>query len=426
MPLSSARRVALAALRTWRTKKQFADATIADGLAKSQLQSADRAFALELFYGTLRNLTLVDFWITNLRRGRVDVDLRDILRLGLYQLFIARTPEHAAVYETVELAPKRQRAITNALLRSALRNGKELRVKAKSQPLDLRTSHPKFLIQRWENAFGKKATQTLCDWNNTPPPIYARINQLKIDRLTFLERYRTARSLPNIFNFVELPSPAKALEAGDCYVQDPSTAIACELLQPQPDEKVLDACAAPGGKTSYLAELMGNRGLLVACDREPMRLRLLHENLTRLGVKIARIICQDWTKSAPRSEIKSHAPFDRILVDAPCTNTGVMRRRVDVRWRLTPADFVRMQRRQIEIVRSVLPLLKPGGILVYGTCSLEREEDDDVVQALLRGMPARRGLAEGRSILQLEEERRSLPFIDHFDGAFAARLRRIT
>ena len=228
----------------------------------------------------------------------------------------------------------------------------------------------------------------------------------------FLERYRAARTLSNIPNFVELPSPADALEAGDCYVQDPSTAIACELLQPQPDEKVLDACAAPGGKTSYLVELMRNRGSIVACDRDPERLRLLEENLQRLGVRIAKIVRHDWTNTKVPDEILSEAPFDRILLDAPCSNTGVMRRRVDVRWRLKPTDFVRMQKRQIEIALAVTPLLKPGGILVYSTCSLEKEEDEDVLQPLLRKM----------SILTLEEERRSLPFIDNFDGAYAARL----
>ena len=413
MAETSARRVALAALRAWRTKKQFADAILAGALAKTPLQSADRAFALELFYGVLRNLILLDFWIGALRRGRFDADLRDLLRLGLYQLFVAKTPEHAAVYETVELAPKRQRSIVNALLRSAVRSSKELRKQTKAQPFDVRTSHPKFLIERWERAFGKEATEALCDWNNRPPPIYARINQLKIDRLSFLERYRTARTLPHISNFVELPSPANALTAGDCYVQDPSTAIACELLQPQPGEAVLDACAAPGGKTSYLAELMENRGLLVACDRERDRLHLLEENLSRLGVRIGKIIRQDWTMSPVAKEIK--VPFDRILIDVPCTNTGVMRRRVDVRWRLKPADFVRMQRRQIEMVRAVLPLLKPNGILVYSTCSLEREENEDVVQELLGQV----------STLQLEEQRRSVPFVDRFDGAFAARFRRI-
>jgi 16S rRNA (cytosine967-C5)-methyltransferase len=159
---------------------------------------------------------------------------------------------------------------------------------------------------------------------------------------------------------------------------------------------------------------MENQGLIVGCDHEPTRLSLLDENLTRLGVRIGKIVCHDWTKSIVPSEILSEAPFDRILVDAPCSNSGVMRRRVDVRWRLKPEDFSRMQTRQIQIASAAFPLLKPGGILVYSTCSLEREENQDVVRQLLGGL----------SILQLEKERRFLPFQDNFDGAFAARLRR--
>ena len=414
MTLLSARRVALAALKTWRTKNDFADRVISRLLSNSSLESADRAFAIELFYGVLRNLTLLDFWIGTLRQGRIDVDLRDILRLGFYQLLIAKTPEHAAVYETVELASKRERPIVNGILRSAVRQKKELRSKLRSEPLDVRFSHPRFLIERWKEQFGEETTTALCEWNNQPPPIYARINRLKIDRQTFLERYPEARSLPEISNFVEFPSPNEALNKGDCYVQDPSTAIACELLEPKPCEKVLDACAAPGGKTSYVAELMQNDGLIVACDRDADRLGLVQENLSRLGVQIARIVQHDWTKKNIPNEIRVAAPFDRILIDAPCSNTGVMRRRVDVRWRLKPSDFPLMQARQIEIARAVLPLLKPNGVVVYSTCSLEQEENEGVTKALLSEIP----------ILQFEKDRRWFPFSDDFDGAFAARFHR--
>lgn len=413
MAQTSARALAFAALRTWRAKKQFADAIISKALSNSPLQSADRAFALELFYGVLRNLTLLDFWIRELRSSRVDVDLRDLLRLGLYQLFIANTPEHAAVNETVELATKKRHSIVNAVLRSAARERQTLKEKAKAQPLEIRSSHPKSLVERWQKQFGGEAMEALCEWNNQPPSIYARVNQLRIDRQSFFERYPTARALPNFSNFAELPSTVNALAAGDCYVQDPSTAIACELLAPHPGEKILDACAAPGGKSSYLAELMQNRGSIVACDRDQQRLQLLEGNLSRLNAKIGKVCRQNWTESAVSEEILSEAPFDRILVDAPCSNTGVMRRRVDVRWRLRPIDFKRIQTRQLQIVRAVLPLLKPNGVLVYSTCSLEREENEDVVQELTKTM----------SILRLEEERRSLPFIDNFDGAYAARLR---
>src|SRR5205823_3651011 len=184
----------------------------------------------------------------------------------------------------------------------------------------VRTSHPKFLIDRWKKQSGADATKQLCDWNNKPPLIYARINQLKIDRQSFLDQYRNARWLANLPNFVELPSPAEALAIGDCYVQDPSTAIACQLLDPKPDENILDACAAPGGKTGYIAQLMENRGTIVACDRDPERLQILKENMARLGVGIVRIFDHDWTRGSVPIEIASMAPFHRILLDAPCSN----------------------------------------------------------------------------------------------------------
>jgi 16S rRNA (cytosine967-C5)-methyltransferase len=410
---SSARGVALAALKRWRKKTEFADAIISRLLSDSALESADRAFAFELFYGVLRNLTLLDFWIAMLRSARVDVNLRDILQLGLYQLLIAKTSEHAAVYETVALASKNRRPIVNAILRSAGRRRRQLQRSRNSQSLEVRFSHPKFLIERWRRQFGEESTKALCDWNNRPPPIYARINQLKIDRPTFLERYPAARPVSDISNFVELASPTEALNRGDCYVQDPSTALACELLKPNSGDAILDACAAPGGKSGYLAELMENNGSLVTCDRDPARLRTLQENLTRLGVRITKIVCHDWTKGRITDEIRGEAPFDRILLDAPCSNTGVMRRRVDVRWRLKPSDFAQMQGRQIEIARAVLPLLKSDGILVYSTCSLEQDENDEVGQHLLAAIPT----------LRLEDERRCFPFRKNFDGAYASRFR---
>jgi 16S rRNA (cytosine967-C5)-methyltransferase len=416
VPQTSARRAALDALRRWRTRRQFADSIIADLFARTSLPSAERAFALELFYGVLRNLSLLDYWITQLRPARIDVDLRDLLRLGVYQLFIAETSEHAAVHETVDLAGKRHRSITNAVLRSAIRGKQKLRASVSNQPLEIQTSHPEFLIARWERQFGAEAAKSLCLWNNRPPPIYARINHLRTDRKAFFNAIAGVLPLKSSPNFVEIASlPAEALKRGDCYVQDPSTAIACELLSPQPREKVLDACSAPGGKAGYLAEIMQNSGVLVACDRDTKRLRLLKQNLTVLGVRIAKIVAHDWTQSRIPPAIRAEAPFDRILLDAPCSNTGVMRRRVDVRWRLTPTDFARMQKLQIEISSALVPLLRPGGMLVYSTCSVEREENEEVVKHISRKA----------STLRLEEQKTLLPFRDRFDGAFAAKFRKI-
>jgi 16S rRNA (cytosine967-C5)-methyltransferase len=411
----SARRIALKAQRAWRKKKCFADSIVSEFLTKADLIESDRAFAFELFYGVLRNLSLLDFWIGCLRSPEVDTDLRDILRLGLYQLFLLKTAQHAAVHETVDLALQRQRPIINGILRAAIRRRGELLARADAQPLFVRTSHPQFLVERWEQQFGTQHAEEFCHWNNLPASIYGRINQLRIDREEFLRLYPESHLLTRSPDFVEFRViPKAAISRGHCYIQDPSTAIACHILNPKPGEKILDACAAPGGKTGYIAQRMGNRGTIIACDRDLERLQVVGENMARLGVEIVHTFGHDWTRDRVHPEIASMAPFDRILIDAPCSNTGVMRRRVDVRWRLQPADFPRMQRRQIEMICALIPLLKPKGTLVYSTCSLEPEENQQVVRKILEGSPA----------LRLIEEKRSLPFRDGFDGAFAAKFTR--
>jgi 16S rRNA (cytosine967-C5)-methyltransferase len=409
----SARRIALEALRTWQKGNRFADSIISQSLDDADLTRPDRAFVLELFYGVLRNLTLLDFWISCVRASRIDDNVRDLLRLGLYQLFLLETAQHAAVFETVALAPKRQRGVVNGVLRAAAREREELLTRGNAQRLFIRRSHPQFLVARWQRHFGDKNTEELCQWNNLPPPIYGRINRLRIDPKIFLQLYpgsRAAAGNPDFVQFDELAN--KALDAGHCYVQDPSTAIACRLLDPKPGEKILDACAAPGGKTGYIAGLMQNQGAIVACDRDPKRIKNLKDNMARLDARIIHAVHHDWRRDPLQREIASVAPFDRILVDAPCTNTGVMRRRVDLRWRLRPEDFTRMANEQFIITRAAIRLLKPGGVLVYSTCSLEPEENDEIVHRLVAEM----------TILRSEGERYSLPFRDGFDGAFAAKL----
>jgi 16S rRNA (cytosine967-C5)-methyltransferase len=415
---SSSRGLSLAALREWRVGEKFADAILARLLRSSALAAPDRAFATELFYGVLRHRTLLDFWIGALRSGHLDHDARDLLRLGLYQLFLLRTPEHAAVYETVHLAGAKARSLVNGVLRTALRRKPELIETASRQDLSLRSSHPQFLIDRWTLNFGAENTVAFCDWNNQPAPLYARINRIKTSDGEFRALVGSARcadrtpqrDIPT--NFVRLMSiPSDALAAGHCYIQDPSTAIACVLLDPKPGERVLDACAAPGGKTAYLAELMKNDGLIVACDRDQGRIRTLQDNLERLGVRMARCTQHDWTSSNPLPDSVALSSFDRILVDAPCSNTGVMRRRVDLRWRLSPKDFLRMQQQQLRILRATIPLLKSEGVLVYSTCSIEPEENERVARLISQEFP----------FLKLVEQVSLLPFQDGFDGAYAAK-----
>jgi 16S rRNA (cytosine967-C5)-methyltransferase len=405
------RQSCIRALLEWEKGKHFSDEILHTSLEKEPLPPRDRAFFMETFFGVLRNLSRLDFLIAQLREGKIDPETRAILRLGLYQVFHMRTAAHAAVNETVSLAG-RARGLVNAILRRALREKEALEaVLAKAGPA-IAMSHPEFLLERWEKAFGAEATTQLCAWNNEPAEVHVRANELRIsaaDLLRSAEEAEASKFHPLAIKVRQIP--AEWLAKGLCYVQDPSTLVACDLLAPQPGQTVLDACAAPGGKTTYLAQLMRNEGSIVACDLYASRVARLRENVTRLGVTIAKAIQHDCMQAGPPLE---EASFDRILVDAPCSNTGVLRRRVDVRWRLTEEDFLRMPTQQLALLKRTATLLKPGGTLVYSTCSLEAEENDQVVEQALAAIPGLRFL----------ESRRTLPFVDRVDGAFAAKFTR--
>ena len=269
-------------------------------------------------------------------------------------------------------------------------------------PLETRTSHPKWLIEHWLGLFGEAKTTALCEWNQVPAPICARVNRLYPQMTETTEDFIVCDHLPR-----------EDLSVGRVYMQDPSTAIAPRLLAPQQGQRVLDACAAPGGKTALLAQLMENTGEIIACDVAPGRLRRLEGNLHRLHVANTHIEQHDWAD--PQIPAFAQAGFDRILLDVPCSNTGVMRRRVDVRWRLQPADITAQVETQTQLLRNCLRVLKPGGILVYSTCSIEPAENEQLVASILESTP-------GYEPVKL---RHSFPPDDQMDGAFAAAIRRV-
>ena len=419
---SPARAVALEALRLWPTSRDFADVLIrrvlrtgppnvryAGGkrIVYNELQGSDRAFAQELFYGVLLNLMLLDFFISLLCKRSIDAPSRDLLRLGLYQLFKLQMREHAAIYETVELALRKSGPLINAVLRSAVRQREKLENAVAAAPFHVRESHPEFLLSRWRRNLGEGAASLLAEWNNKPAPVYARVNTLRISVPDFARQNPELRPVSGHALFFHCDSlPRERIDKGHCYIQDPSTTLAVELLQPVAGDRILDACAAPGGKTGYICAIAENRAHITASDRDAARIERLKTNLAALGTTNVVVFQHDWERGALAGE-----RFDKILLDAPCTNTGVMRRRVDVRWRLRPDEPVGMQSRQLAIARNVLPALKAGGVFVYSTCSLEPEENEHVVEQLAREFPQ----------LKLDKMASVLPFREGFDGAFAAR-----
>lgn len=378
----NARAAAFHLLQRWSQSRALAD----ELLDEIKLPAPDRAFAQELFYGCLRHKLALEYLIRRHAEKPPRPLITHILLLGLYQLHHLRVPPHAAVHETVELAKQHaspaEARFVNALLRRV-----DFAALADAEPW-VRLSHPRWLWQRHGDAW--------CEWNNQPPPLYARVNTLR------------APPRDPIYYRIEDPTglfDSPAWKNGEIYLQDPSTLAAVDLLDPQPGEEILDMCAAPGGKTTYLAQKMQNRGRILAADSSNSRLGLVTENCRRLGVEIVATLACDGTRL---DRCLRGQQFDRVLLDAPCSNTGVLRRRPDLRWRLREPELARLAQLQRRLLEKAFTFLKPGGVLVYSTCSLEPEENRDVIA----GVPG------------LETIREIIPPRDPMDGAFVARFRR--
>lgn len=400
-----------------------------EGLA---LSGADRALLQELVCGVVRWQATLDWLIARKTGGRKQkLILQVLLRLGLYQIFwLDRIPDHAITNETVQMAKQSgcgpQAGFINAVLRNCLRE----RDTIKSALSDLKAtqpalgySHPEWLCQRWQRQWGDDQLRLLLDWNNTPPVTYARVNTLRVkiealrelwasERVEVKLRHFNGAGDLLIYELLAHPPLARlaSFKRGMFYVQDPSTLLAVRELHPQPGETILDFCAAPGGKTSLIAQLMENRGRIVAHDVTADRLSMVTQNCARLGASCVQTVLPEDLEAWPRPP-----QFDRILVDAPCSNTGVLRRRLDLRWRLRLEEIRRLRDTQGEILKKAASWLKPGGVLVYSTCSLEPEENGGVVHAFL----------ESHRDFQLQRDRLLLPFADGVDGAYAARFVRV-
>ena len=458
------REIAVRVLQQRHAGGKFIEDLLETALYGAQLSSADRGLCQEIVYGIVRWQATLDWLIARKTDGREQKPaLQNLLRLGLYQIFqLDRIPDHAAVNETVELAKQNgfgaQAGFVNAVLRGYLREAdttKKLLGELKTTQPALGWSHPEWLVARWQKRWGAERTAQLLEWNNTPPKTFARVNTLKFRRGEFHEsqispensgrrvtppsEFKDAGDLLTRwrdegveYDFVrrdwleenlvfELKShpPLSSLASfrdGWFYIQDPGTLLAVCKLGPQPGETILDFCAAPGGKTTFIAQLMNNQGPIVAQDVSDERLKWIQENCARLGVTCVEPVLLSTFNSLPgQSGATTGQPstgFDRVLVDAPCSNTGVMRRRVDLRWRIQPEEIERLRTAQLDLLQQAATQVKPGGVLVYSTCSLEPEENGEVVKQFLNE----------HADFKLESERELLPFADQVDGAFVARL----
>ena len=366
------------------------------------LDARDTGLLTELVYGVLRRQNTLDWVIDQFSKvpaARMNYIAHNIVRLGIYQLlFLERVPVSAACNESVELAKTWRigglAGFVNGLLRNIARQRDEITYPDPEQDpvlhISVKYSHPSWLVERWLGRFGREETIALCKADNEPPPVVLRCNTLRIDSQGLLRRLEqegaavqqsllipeALRVEPHI-SITGLPS----FQDGCFAVQDESSMLASLVLRPQPGSVVLDACAGPGGKTSHLAQLMKNSGRVLAFDIHPHRLQLIEDACRRLGITIVATRLQD--AAAPPEDILG--VVDYLLVDAPCSGLGVIRRRPDLRWKVREQDLGEHARQQKHLVSEASKCLKPGGIMLYSTCSTEPEENGEVVEAFLDG-----------------------------------------
>lgn len=415
----NSRDVAAVIIRRWMEKGEFPD-RLMGGVTK------DRGFVTELVYGAVKWKRQLEWAVKRCARSLPPLPLRAHLMVGLYQVLdMEDVEDYAAVNETVDAVKahfeQNQADFVNAVLRRALREKAALLAELQAEPVGVRTSHPELLVSRWTAIFGAEKTLALCEWNNRPAQVVVRINPSRIQMDDFLDRLASSgiRGEAHAFcpdQFVTLPrgvAPVRVpgYEDGWFSVQDPSTCMAVQLLAPQAHERVLDACAAPGGKLMAMAEMMGGGEGLVAMDVHAERLAVLEENIERLALRGVEVLKGDVAVAGGVPELVGRT-FDAILLDVPCTNTGVLRRRADARWRFSEESMGRAGVTQRAILEAASALVRSGGRLVYSTCSLEPEEGEALVRGWLATHPE----------FQLAKERKLFPPVDGVDGAYAALL----
>ncbi len=459
--MTTAREIAADVLHRSRARTGFVGELVDEALAQGDrhptrppLSLLDRRFLTQLVFGVVRRRGTLDALLKPFIRipfHAVEPRVWDVLHLGAFQLaLLTHVPPHAAVNETVELAEYVGAPRAKGFVNGVMRRVSELvtdeftdRPAADAVPMDLDSastkyrkltrpvlpdplaqpdaylatgfSFPKWLTDRWLERFGPEECTRLAFWFNAPPPLWIRVNKLHSDRETY--RLRLAAGLievepgehPQSLRFPEHHAirSLPGYDDGDFAVQDHTSMLVASALGVQPGMRVLDLCAAPGGKTTHLAELMDNRGFVTACDTDPRRLETVTTLCQRLGVKGVR------AHLIPQNGEPPPGPFDAALADVPCSNTGVLGRRPEVRWRLKPGEFEFLIRLQTRLLFQALERVKSGGVVVYSTCSIEPDENEGVVKAVCRGMRN----------LRLEAEHHAVPGKPS-DGGYWARLRK--
>jgi len=425
-----------------RDSSRAIDELLSDTLKNSRLEPRDKRWIMELVYGVTRMKLQLDAWIEPVFKGRfrkAQYAVKVLLRIGTFQLKFMQTAEHAAINETVDLCKKVKQNQSCRLVNAILRKVQTLelhqltdKIKAPIQKLAIEQSHPEWLLDKWLERYNSDEVTALCEHNNKSPRIWIRRNSLKVAQTEF-EAYLTREQVefnPSeiLDSFYELDSAALLLNTPEFWdgwfsFQDLAAGIVAYILDPQAGETVVDACAAPGGKMAYLSELSKGAASIVACDASSTRLIKVKQNIERLGLKQITVRQLDAAKDTLPNA-------DKILLDVPCTGTGVLGRRPDARWKRQPDDSTSLLVIQANILKNSWQSLNAGGVLVYATCSLEPEENWDLIDSILSELDDvelepithenLKPYIDGRGALA------TLPWSHGMDGMFAVKMRKKT
>ena len=423
----------------------------------ANLPQRDKNLTFTIVYGVLRHRKRLDWILDHFSRtglDKLDLEVLNILRIGLFQVvYLTRIPASAAVNTAVDLAKTLNKPwlakFVNAVLRTAVMKYRDISPPdMENDPVmavSIEKSMPQWLISRWIPRFGLSQTLLLCDIINTIPPLTLRANTLKTTRIALLESGRIyASHKPTVYcpdgilmDHPEYPisspgaSPVASMEGfreGFFQVQDEAAQLVTLLLDPQPGETVLDACAGMGGKTGHIAQQMKNTGKILALDISPDKLEKIHLEMSRLGISIVETLAHDLSLPV---DTNRNGKYDRVLLDAPCSGLGVLRRNPDIKWRASVDRLECCKIRQIVFLDHISQFVKPSGVMVYAVCSMEPEENEAVVEAFLRDHStfsidkSFAGLSpQIRSLISSEGHLRTFPHLHSMDGFFAVRFRR--
>lgn len=419
----------------------YLDKLLEIDIKNSELSGPDKALLFEIVHGVSRWEGRIDWILNGFYKGQFSKcipNVKNALRVALYQiLFLDKIPDYAAVNEAVDFVKKLQGQkpadLTNAVLRNIIRNKDAIRYPDPEEDLvayfSVYYSHPSWLVKRWLNRFGKEETEKLLIANNSKPSLNLRVNNIVTNSEELKEllrkvelKFSEAKYVPEFIKLTNLTNIQdwEYFQKGYFSVQDESTGLPCKLLGVAPGMRVLDLCAAPGGKTGFIADRMKNEGEIVAIDKYESRLKILEKNLKRLKVINVKTVVAD------ANEYEDEQGFDRVLIDAPCSGFGTLTKKPDLKWKKDLGDIRKIVNIQYELLKKGAGLLKKGGQLVYSTCTIEPEENIDIINKFLFENPDYKLVsAKGQFPDELVDENgciRTLPHVHGLDGSFAAKI----